>query len=154
MIVRSSRDCVESELLELNKLLTDAFIDVNGVRKSWVMESSSADFRRSLVSALYGNGYGPTAVVLEILAVTLVPVYIATLLGTVMVTNDRQNAWTWMTAGLAVANIGLNLILIPSFHRVGQHGGYAAATAVLITDLATAVGVLVLASPAIRGAVA
>jgi len=109
---------------------------------------------RSLVSALYGNGYGPTAVVLEILAVTLVPVYIATLLGTVMVTNDRQNAWTWMTAGLAVANIGLNLILIPSFHRVGQHGGYAAATAVLITDLATAVGVLVLASPAIRGAVA
>src|SRR5205823_5812580 len=86
---------------------------------------------RSLVSALYGNGYGPTAVVLEILAVTLVPVYIATLLGTVMVTNDRQNAWTWMTAGLAVANIGLNLILIPSFHRVGQHGGHAAATAVL-----------------------
>src|SRR5205814_8496626 len=37
---------------------------------------------RSLVSASYGNGYGPTAVVLEILAVTLVPVYIATLLGT------------------------------------------------------------------------
>src|SRR2546428_8722 len=47
MMVRSSRDCGESELDEVNRLVTAAFMEVSGVRKSCVTESSSADFSRS-----------------------------------------------------------------------------------------------------------
>ena len=43
MMLKSSEDCADFESFDVRRPVTAAFMEVSGVRKSWVMESGAVD---------------------------------------------------------------------------------------------------------------
>lgn len=108
----------------------------------------------TLIPTLYGEWFAPASLNVAILALTLPPVFVATLLNAFVIAADRQVQWTWLMAAVCVINPVLNLITIPVFHHAFGNGAAGAAVAVLITDTITAVAALALLPAAVRSALA
>ncbi len=104
----------------------------------------------TLIPALYGDWFAPASLNVAILALTLPPVFVATLLNAFVIAADRQVQWTWLMAAVCVINPVLNLITIPYFHHAAGNGAVGAAIALLISDMITAAAALVLVPAAIR----
>ncbi len=107
----------------------------------------------NLVSTLYGGWFAPAGVALAVLALTLPPVYIATLVNGFLIAADRQVQWTWVMGAMCVANIPLNLFTIPYFHTHGGNGALGAAVALVVTDFATGAAAVVLLPSGLRSAI-
>lgn len=105
-----------------------------------------------LIPTLYGDWFAPASLNVAILALTLPPVFIATLLNAFVIAADRQAQWTWLMAAVCVINPLLNLVMIPYFHHAIGNGAVGAAVAILMTDVITAVAALVLLPQALRAA--
>jgi O-antigen/teichoic acid export membrane protein len=88
-----------------------------------------------LVSFLYGSGFGPSVPVLMILAITIVPVYVNTSIGYILIASNRQLVWTVVMAAACIVNPLLNLIFIPAFQARENAGAMGAAYALVITEL-------------------
>ena len=91
----------------------------------------------SLVLSIYGLPFAPAAPVLTLLAITLLPVFAATLVNGFLIATDRQVQWTWVMAALCVVNPIVNVFTIRFFHATQGNGALGAAVALLATDLAT-----------------
>lgn len=103
-----------------------------------------------LIPTLYGEWFAPASLNVAILALTLPPVFIATLLNAFVIAADRQAQWTWLMASVCVINPLLNLITIPYFHHAIGNGAAGAAVAVLLTDVITAVAAIALLPSTLR----
>lgn len=88
----------------------------------------------SAVQALFGPAFRPSGPTMVVLALTIVPGYIATLAYWVLAAADQQRRWAYVMGVMAVVNPLLNLITIPYFQLRFGHGSLGAAVALLITD--------------------
>lgn len=73
----------------------------------------------SLVPLLFGPAMAPAAGALRILIWTLVPYGIARVLASLLVASDRQRFDLAVNGIALVANVGLNLVLIPRYGFIG-----------------------------------
>lgn len=108
----------------------------------------------TLIPTVYGQWFAPASGVLTILALTLLPVYIATVVNGFIVAADRQVQWTFVMGAMCVVNPLLNLVAIPYFHHRIGNGGIGAALVLLLTDTATGVAALALLPAALRRSLA
>jgi O-antigen/teichoic acid export membrane protein len=98
-----------------------------------------------LVAFLYGDRFAASVPVFAVLAVTVIPVYLNTAIGYILIASKRQVTWTVVMGGATIANVALNLVLIPAFQRTSHQGALGAAYALVITEfLITAVGVVII----------
>jgi O-antigen/teichoic acid export membrane protein len=96
------------------------------------------------IEVLFGGAYRPSGPVMVVLALTVVPGYIATLAYWVLAAVDRQRSWAYVMGGMAIVNPAINLFAIPYFQSRFGHGSMGAAIALLITDTAICVAGLAL----------
>ena len=82
-----------------------------------------------IIFLLYGEGFANSVIVLQILAWAGSLIFLANLTGAVMISIDRQKTNMFIVGSGAVANIILNLILIPRYSFIG------AASATVVTNL-------------------
>src|SRR5690606_13169715 len=85
-------------------------------------------FADPIVRLVFGAEYAGAAPALQIMTWTLVPIYANAVLTHLLIAAGRQAAMMWTSSGAAVANVGLNLLMIP---RMGVLG---AAIATLLTE--------------------
>jgi O-antigen/teichoic acid export membrane protein len=106
----------------------------------------------SLVLSIYGLPFAPAAPVLTLLAITLLPVFAATLVNGFLIATDRQVKWTWVMGVLCVVNPIVNVFTIRYFHATQGNGALGAAIALLATDIATGAAAIWLLPAELRGA--
>jgi O-antigen/teichoic acid export membrane protein len=104
---------------------------------------------RPLIGFLYGSGFGPSVAVFTVLALTVVPVYLNTAIGYILIASRRQLIWTAVMACAGIINAVANVILIRQFQERSGNGALGAATALAITEVAIMVTGLLL----IRGVI-
>jgi O-antigen/teichoic acid export membrane protein len=86
-------------------------------------------FAEPIMRFVYGPGYTDGATALRLLGGTAMLFGLSHLAQTTLVAQDRQKVIPWLTGGLAIENIALNLALIPSLSLDG------AALATTITEV-------------------
>lgn len=91
-----------------------------------------------LLPAVYGDGFGAAVLCFQLLALVIPVRMLGHTLGTTLTAADAQMWRTWGVAAAAVANIGLNLVLVPSLSYVGS------AWATVITEAGLLIGYAVL----------
>ncbi|MFA5270086.1 MAG: flippase [Patescibacteria group bacterium] len=74
---------------------------------------------RSLISVLYGNSYSDTAVVLQVLATSLIITFPTLVIYHAIFANDLQRKFIWPMGFGAIANVLLNALLIPRWGALG-----------------------------------
>ncbi|MCD6570729.1 MAG: flippase [Deltaproteobacteria bacterium] len=72
-----------------------------------------------IIPIIYGASYGPSIGALQILIWAGVLLFITPLFGTVLASIDRQDLGMWAVGICAIANIVINLLLIPKFSYTG-----------------------------------
>jgi O-antigen/teichoic acid export membrane protein len=107
----------------------------------------------NLVTAIYGGWFAPAGPALAVLAFSLVPVYLATLVNGFLIAADKQIQWTWVMGAMSVLNLLVNLVTIPYFHGHYGNAALGAALALLVTDVAIGVVAVVLLPPSVRPAI-
>lgn len=107
----------------------------------------------NLVTTIYGGWFAPAGPALAVLALSLVPVYLATLVNGFLIAADKQVQWTWVMGAMCIVNLLLNLLTIPYFHRHYGNAALGAALALLVTDVATGVVAVVLLPRSVRPAI-
>lgn len=98
----------------------------------------------SAIRFLFGSAYRPSSSTMMVLALTIVPGYIATLAYWALAAADQQRKWAYVMGVMAVVNPLINLITIPYFQFRFGHGSLGAAVALLITDTVVCIVGLVL----------
>jgi len=84
---------------------------------------------KPLVLLVLGNSYADSIPVLRLLVWASIPMFINYGLNTFLLARNRERAFLWTSSICAVANVALNLILIPRFSY------YAAAAVTIVTEL-------------------
>lgn len=107
----------------------------------------------NLVTAIYGGWFAPAGPALAVLAFSLVPVYLATLVNGFLIAADKQVQWTWVMGAMCIVNLLLNLVTIPYFHGHYGNAALGAALALLVTDVAIGVVAVVLLPRNVRPAI-
>jgi Na+-driven multidrug efflux pump len=79
--------------------------------------------------------YGPSVLVLQILSAGLLFLYIDMVLGTTLMSSDRQSQMSVVSMIMICVNIALNFLLIPLFQTRYGNGGVGSAVAIAITEL-------------------
>jgi O-antigen/teichoic acid export membrane protein len=98
-----------------------------------------------VIRFLYGPAFGPSAIVLMILAASCVPMYFNIIAYQVLVAENRPGIWNRVMIAATVVNVVLNLVAISFFQGKFGNGAIGAALALLVTELLmSAVGVAVL----------
>ncbi|HSP97719.1 MAG TPA: oligosaccharide flippase family protein [Candidatus Dormibacteraeota bacterium] len=92
-----------------------------------------------LIALIYGPGHAASGAVLAVLALAIAPTYAGYALTQALVAADRQRAYLRLAVRALALNLGLNLVLIPSF---GATGAAAAAVATEIAVVAMAAAAL------------
>ena len=97
-------------------------------------------FADPLILALYGDDFEPAASAVQLLGGAAVLYGIAYLSTSFLVAQDRQRLLPWIVGGVAVQNVVLNFILIPSH----SYNGAAVATTISEATLALVATIFVL----------
>jgi O-antigen/teichoic acid export membrane protein len=84
---------------------------------------------KPFVHVALGDSYVASANILRILVWAAIPMFINYGLNTFLLARDKEQIFVWTTAVCAVANIALNLLLIP------RYSYYAAAAVTIVTEL-------------------
>jgi O-antigen/teichoic acid export membrane protein len=84
---------------------------------------------RPLVLLVLGASYADSIPILRLLVWASIPMFINYGLNTFLLARNRERAFLWTSSICAVANVVLNLILIPRFSY------YAAAAVTIVTEL-------------------
>lgn len=102
---------------------------------------------QNAVVTLFGPDFRTSGLIMVILAVTVVPTYIATLAYWVLASIDRERLWAYVMGAVAIINPLLNLVAIPYFQSRYGHGSLGAAWTLLVTDFGVGLVGLVLMAP-------
>ena len=84
---------------------------------------------KPLVLVVLGDNYADSIPILRLLVWASIPMFINYGLNTFLLARNRERAFLWTSSICAVANVALNLILIPRFSY------YAAAGVTIVTEL-------------------
>ncbi len=79
--------------------------------------------------------YDGAVLPLRILAVSLAPLYLDMILGTLLIASDRQRQWAIISVGAALINPLLNWWLIRQTQATLQNGAVGAALVTLLTEV-------------------
>lgn len=96
-------------------------------------------FASPVLQVLYGGEYGPSAPVLQVLALACLPMYLNYLLTHVLIAMDRPRLFAYFTLLALFVNVLANLALIPTLGIVGAAWATVATEVVLLALCATAV---------------
>lgn len=109
------------------------------------MAIGAFSFAPEIIHLFFGrSSYEPSVLILKIFSVGVVLLYIDFVLGTVLLSSDKQKAMS-RTAFLAIfVNVGLNYLLIPFAQHSAGNGGIGSAIATLITELFVMINMLAL----------
>jgi O-antigen/teichoic acid export membrane protein len=89
-----------------------------------------------VIELLYGLGEFAHAMEnLQIFGFCIIFVCIDVVLGTILIANEKQKAWSYAAIIAALLNPACNLVLIPMTQRTMGNGGYGAAISTLITEI-------------------
>jgi O-antigen/teichoic acid export membrane protein len=72
---------------------------------------------------------------MAVLGLCIPPMYLNIMLSQVLISMNRQAAWTWVMAGTTVINPLFNLALIPLTQNVWHNGAIGASISLLLTEL-------------------
>jgi O-antigen/teichoic acid export membrane protein len=97
-----------------------------------------------VVLLVFGWAFAPAGMILVVLSLTLLPMFVATLINGFLIAADRQVVWTWVMLASCILNPAINLVSISVFERAYHNGALGAAFALLITDTLIGVAALVL----------
>lgn len=89
-----------------------------------------------LIELLAGDAFLNAAPVLVILMANVAVVYLNMALGQPLIAWDHQKAYMWVVGGGAIANVALNIVLIPRFGTIGAAWATLAAEGVVLVGLA------------------
>ena len=102
-------------------------------------------FARDIVSLLYGiKQYAASIPVLQILAGGAIFLFVNMILGTMLISSDRQRQQSYLTLGAIFVSIGLNLLFIPLMQRMFGNGGIGAALSTALIELMLMIAMLLL----------
>lgn len=87
----------------------------------------------SIISTLYGAGYGPSVILLRVLSLAIVLMYANGVFVQLLVATGRQKRLATTAAAASAVNIGLNIVLIPIMGALG------CAVATVVTEAVTIV---------------
>jgi len=100
---------------------------------------------RPLIGLFYGLAqFEPTVILLQALLAGILFLYVDMVLGTAMLSVDKQRHLMMVSLCAIPFNIGLNLILIPMFESSAGNGAIGAAIATGITEIVIMVAVILL----------
>jgi O-antigen/teichoic acid export membrane protein len=100
---------------------------------------------------LYGPSYAHSAPILIILGITLIPMCLNMILGSISVAEGRQRILNWLMVGATLFNPAVNAVLIPLTQREYGNGGIGAAIALLLTETLVASASMVIFGRGIVG---
>jgi O-antigen/teichoic acid export membrane protein len=92
------------------------------------LTAATAVLARDLIELVAGSSFDDAASPLRVLAFATVFFFVNTLFSSLLIVYHEQRRLAWLIAGTLLANVGLNLVLIPLFGPMG------AATATVITE--------------------
>jgi O-antigen/teichoic acid export membrane protein len=87
------------------------------------------------IALIFGKEFSPSEPAMAVLALVILPAYIATLSYWVLAAVDQQRTWAYVMGAMAIVNPLINLVTIPFFQSQFGHGSLGAAVALLITDV-------------------
>ena len=90
---------------------------------------------KPLVALLYGASFAPSAPILALLGLVIIPTYQNILLGQFLTSTDRQNGWTIVMLGATAATLPLDIILVPWCQSTFNNGAIAGGLSFLITEI-------------------
>lgn len=100
-------------------------------------------FARNIVGIFYGMPrYEPSVIVLQVLAGGLIFLYVDMILGSALLSSDRQRKLVLVSLTAIPLNIILNLLLIPFFQEHNMNGGIGVAVATGSTEIFMMVSML------------
>ena len=102
-----------------------------------------------LISFLYEPVYGPTIVLIQILAAQIPIAAMDTVLATALIASDRQTRYLWVSVAAAVFNPPACILLIHWTNRRYGNGAIGAAIVTILTELIVLTGALILRSPGV-----
>jgi O-antigen/teichoic acid export membrane protein len=82
----------------------------------------------------YPDAFSNSVPLLTVLALTMPVTSLLTILGTIAMAVDRQNAWAVALGGTVLLNAALNAVAIPIFHSLYGNGGLGTALATLLSE--------------------
>ena len=100
-------------------------------------------FADKIIGMFYGlSGFGPSVVPFQILCGGLVFLYVDMILGTTLLSCDRQKQLILVSLAAIPLSITLNLILIPYFEAQSQNGAIGASIATGFTEVCIMIALL------------
>jgi O-antigen/teichoic acid export membrane protein len=103
-------------------------------------------FAQNIVAFFYGmKQYSASIPILQVLASGAIFLFVNMILGTVLISSDRQRQQTYLTFGAIPVSIALNLFLIPYTQRYYGNGGIGAALATVIVEMLVMITMLKMA---------
>jgi len=115
----------DAEEFRMHTLLLNKYLMVTGL----VLASFLMIFADRIIGVLYGGGYGPSALLLKLLAVVVFLRFAGAGFG--MIINISRNQ-KWCTVGVSVSAV-MNIIL--NFYAIPRYGAVGAAVTSIITHL-------------------
>jgi O-antigen/teichoic acid export membrane protein len=88
-----------------------------------------------LIHLLYGSTFANSVPVMAVLGLCIPPMYLNIMLSQVLISMNRQAAWTRVMAGTTVINPLFNLALIPLTQHTWHNGAIGASISLLLTEL-------------------
>jgi O-antigen/teichoic acid export membrane protein len=85
----------------------------------WPMSVGIVVLAQPLNNALFGSSYGPSEPALRILALSLGFAFVNNAFIGALSASDHQASFTWAAGWSLIANLAMNLVLIPSFGYLG-----------------------------------
>ena len=89
---------------------------------------------KPLVALLFGEAYGPTGPVLQVLGLALIFMYLNVLIGQFFISVDRQNVWTVIIAVSVAFMASLTYFLVPLCQRLFGNGALGGAFSLLAAE--------------------
>ena len=98
---------------------------------------------RPIINMFFGlSGYEPAVFLFQLLMAGILFLYADMILGTTLLSVDRQRPLMILSLSAIPFNVGLNFVLIPLFEHPGSNGAVGAAIATGITEVAIMIAVL------------
>ena len=88
-----------------------------------------------IITIIFGDKFSPSIAVLEVLSGAIFLFFLNFLLANILISSGRESINTWNLVGATVANITLNLVLIPQYGAIGAAWSTLFCEAVLIFAL-------------------
>ena len=86
------------------------------------------------MALLFGEAYGPTGPVLQVLGLALIFMYLNVLIGQFFISVDRQNVWTVIIAVSVAFMASLTYFLVPLCQRLFGNGALGGAFSLLAAE--------------------